>query len=68
MNSPDHIRTPTGHLMVLREGADVFAALERLAVQEALPSASFTGYRISDWTMEIRWVESVSFRTRIPLR
>lgn len=41
--APEYIRTPTGYLMVLRQGADVFARLEHLAVAEAIPSASFTG-------------------------
>ncbi len=37
------IRTPTGYLMVLRQGADVLAELARLAQKEAIPSASFVG-------------------------
>ncbi|WP_439495966.1 PPC domain-containing DNA-binding protein [Bosea sp. (in: a-proteobacteria)] len=37
------IRTPTGHLMVLREGADVLAEIATLAEREAIPSASFVG-------------------------
>ena len=41
--APGYIRTPTGYLMVLRQGADVFARLEHLATAEAIPSASFTG-------------------------
>ena len=36
-------RTPTGYLMVLRNGDDVLAHLERLAVVEQIPSASIVG-------------------------
>lgn len=38
-----YVPTPTGFLVVLRQGDNVFAHLERLADAEALPSASFTG-------------------------
>jgi len=38
-----YTKTPTGYLMVLRQGDDVIASLERLAKDEKLPSASFTG-------------------------
>ena len=38
-----YIKTPTGYLMVLRHGDDVIAHLERLAVNEHIPSASFMG-------------------------
>lgn len=38
------MRTPAGHLMVLTEGDDLFAELEALALREAIPSASFTGF------------------------
>jgi predicted DNA-binding protein with PD1-like motif len=37
------IRTSTGYLMVLRQGDDVFAELEALAMREGIPSASFVG-------------------------
>lgn len=43
MPAPTSIRTPTGYLMVLREGADVLAELAHLAEREAIPSASFVG-------------------------
>ena len=36
-------KTPTGYLMVLRNGDDVIAHLERLAVIEQIPSASIVG-------------------------
>lgn len=36
-------RTPTGYLMVLRQGDDVFAQLEALAQREKIPGATFTG-------------------------
>ncbi|WP_298232968.1 PPC domain-containing DNA-binding protein [uncultured Azohydromonas sp.] len=38
-----YIRTPTGYLMVLRNGDNVLAHLERLALAEKIPSASFVG-------------------------
>lgn len=39
---PTYIATPTGHLMVLREGAKPLDELAKLATAENLPSASFT--------------------------
>lgn len=39
-----HMPTPSGHLMVLREGDDLFAHLEALMREEEVPSASFTGF------------------------
>lgn len=42
-HGPTAIRTPTGYLMVLRQGADVLAELAHLAEKEAIPSASFMG-------------------------
>ena len=41
--TPTWIATPTGYLMVLRDGAKPLAELTELARQENLPSASFTG-------------------------
>ena len=38
------VRTPTGHLMVLTEGDDLFAQLTALAQRDNIPSASFTGF------------------------
>lgn len=38
-----YIKTPTGYLMVLRQGDDVIANIENLAKTEKIPSASFTG-------------------------
>lgn len=38
-----YTRTPTGYLMVLRNGDDVIAHVERLAVVEQIPSASIVG-------------------------
>jgi predicted DNA-binding protein with PD1-like motif len=38
-----YVRTPTGYLMVLRNGDNVIAHLERLALAEKIPSASFVG-------------------------
>lgn len=38
-----YIKVPTGYLMVLRQGDDVFTHLEELAQKERLPSANFTG-------------------------
>lgn len=39
-----HIATPTGYLMVLRQGDDVLAELERLMQSEAIGSASVSGF------------------------
>ncbi|RXK82005.1 DNA-binding protein [Filimonas effusa] len=38
-----YVKTPTGYLMVLREGDNVFAEIEKLAVREKVPAASFFG-------------------------
>ncbi|OCK50391.1 DNA-binding protein [Chryseobacterium sp. CBo1] len=38
-----YIKTPTGYLMVLRQGDDVISSIENLAKTENIPSASFTG-------------------------
>ena len=38
------IPTPTGFLMVLRQGDDVFARLEALMRDEAIPSAFISGF------------------------
>ncbi len=38
-----YIKTPTGYLMVLRQGDDVLAHIENMAKTENIPSASFTG-------------------------
>lgn len=38
------VSTPTGFLMVLRQGDDAFAALEQLAADYTVPSASFVGF------------------------
>lgn len=38
-----YIKTPSGYLMVLRQGDDVLAHIENLAKAENIPSASFTG-------------------------
>jgi predicted DNA-binding protein with PD1-like motif len=41
---PKYIKVPSGYLMVLREGDDVFAELEKLAEMEKVPSASLSGF------------------------
>jgi predicted DNA-binding protein with PD1-like motif len=41
---PKYIRTPNGFVMVLRPGDNVLLELEQLAIQERIPSASFTGF------------------------
>jgi hypothetical protein len=41
--APKYAKTPTGYLMVLRQGDDVIASIEQLAEREAIPSASITG-------------------------
>ncbi|SMP28684.1 hypothetical protein SAMN06264346_11111 [Chryseobacterium profundimaris] len=38
-----YIKTPSGYMMVLRQGDDVLAHIENLAKAENIPSASFTG-------------------------
>lgn len=38
-----YIPTPKGFLMALGQGDDVFAQLEALMLEEAVPSASFIG-------------------------
>ena len=38
-----YIKTPTGYLMVLRQGDDVLTKIENLAKTENIPSAGFTG-------------------------
>ncbi|MBA8878990.1 PPC domain-containing DNA-binding protein [Phyllobacterium myrsinacearum] len=39
-----YMRTPTGYLMVLRQGDDLFEQLEILMERESIPSASLTGF------------------------
>ncbi|WP_442591367.1 PPC domain-containing DNA-binding protein [Pedobacter sp. AW31-3R] len=38
-----YTKTPTGYLMVLRQGDDVFKEIEKMAVAEKIPSANLTG-------------------------
>ncbi len=38
-----YVKTPTGYLMVLRQGENVLRKLEEFAAKENPPSASFTG-------------------------
>ena len=38
-----YIKVPAGYLMVLRQGDDLFAHVEKLAMAEKIPSATFTG-------------------------
>jgi predicted DNA-binding protein with PD1-like motif len=38
-----YIKMPVGYLMVLRQGDDVFAQIEKMAIAENIPSATFTG-------------------------
>lgn len=45
-----YIKVPAGYLMVLQQGANVFAALEDLAISENIPSASFSGMGFVDVT------------------
>lgn len=39
-----YLKTPTGYLMVLQQGDDLFKELEKLATIENIPFASFTGF------------------------
>ncbi len=41
--SKRYTKVPNGYLMVLRQGDDLFRELEKLASQEQIPSANFTG-------------------------
>ena len=38
-----YTKVPEGYLMVLQQGDDIFAALEKFAKTENIPSANFTG-------------------------
>ena len=38
-----YIKVPAGYLMVLRQGDDVLAQIEEMAVREKIPSANFFG-------------------------
>jgi predicted DNA-binding protein with PD1-like motif len=38
-----YIKVPAGYLMVLRQGDDVFAQIEKMANAENIPAATFTG-------------------------
>ncbi|MGO4710616.1 PPC domain-containing DNA-binding protein [Chryseobacterium sp. 2TAF14] len=38
-----YTKTPTGYLMVLRQGDDVISQIENMVKTEKIPSASFTG-------------------------
>ncbi|MCE7072208.1 DNA-binding protein [Dyadobacter sp. CY327] len=40
---PRYVKVPAGFLMVLRQGDDVFAELEKLAEKEKVPSANLSG-------------------------
>lgn len=40
----NYVRSADGYLLVLREGDDVFAQLSRLAVNEQIEGATFTGF------------------------
>jgi len=42
-NTTRYTKTPTGYLMVLRQGDDVFKEIEKFAVAKKIPSANFTG-------------------------
>lgn len=42
-DTASYIKTPSGYLMVLRQGDDVFKEIEKMAVAEKIPSANFTG-------------------------
>lgn len=40
---PRYTKTPTGYLMVLRQGDDVFKEIEKMATAEQIPSANLSG-------------------------
>jgi predicted DNA-binding protein with PD1-like motif len=41
---PKYIKVPTGYIMVLREGDDIFSELEKFASEEKIPAAHLTGF------------------------
>lgn len=49
-NTPEYIKTPTGYLMVLRQGDKVLDRIRALALQEQIPSASFSAIGFVDIT------------------
>lgn len=62
-----YIRTPSGYLMVLRMGDNLFEHLTRLAIDEKLPSASLTGIGFGHptfgfWNAEKRAFDPRTFR------
>jgi len=42
-NAPKYVKVPTGYLMVLRQGDNVFSELEKFAEKEKIPSANLSG-------------------------
>ncbi|WP_353721266.1 PPC domain-containing DNA-binding protein [Dyadobacter sp. 676] len=42
-NHPRYTKIPVGYLMVLRQGDDVFAEIEKMAVEQKIPSATLAG-------------------------
>jgi predicted DNA-binding protein with PD1-like motif len=40
---PKYVKVPAGYLMVLRQDDDVFSELEKLAMNEKIPSANLSG-------------------------
>jgi len=62
-----YIKTPSGYLMVLRMGDNLFQHLERLAIDENLPSASLTGIGFGHptfgfWNAEKKQFDPKTFR------
>ncbi len=49
-NTPEYIKVPAGYLVVLRQGAPVLERLKALAIQEQIPSASFSAIGFTDIT------------------
>lgn len=46
--TPRYTQTPTGYLMVLRMGDNVFKELNKLAIAEKIPSASLSGIGVGN--------------------
>jgi predicted DNA-binding protein with PD1-like motif len=59
-----YIKTPTGYLMVLRQGDEVFEQLEKMAWQEHIPSASFTGMGFAEVTLGFFNVKTKKYKSK----
>ncbi|MCB2377114.1 DNA-binding protein [Hymenobacter sp. BT635] len=65
--SPKYVRTPTGFLLVLRQGDNVLQELEQLATREKIAGASLTGLgfvhpTFGFWNGQTKTYDPKSFR------